>query len=401
MKARRIGAWIGITVVLMVGSSAATWWITARHTRTVDARIPTSMLASPQFQRFVSTYNLIRSESIWHNTARRLLLGATNGMVGTLHDQFTDYLSNGQTRSLESELAPSYVGVGIEVTLTKPPVIDRVFAGSPAQNAGLKAGDVILKVDGHSTASMSPGAALKMIRGRSGTHVTLDVKTGSSQRTVTLTRRAISLPTVYSRMLPNHVAYLDIEEFGQNTGAQTQTQFNRLLAQHPRGLVLDLRDNPGGEVVQALKVANLFVPKGPVVTLKYKNPKKDVTYRSQGPGTRLPIVVLVNGETASAAEILSAAIQERQGGQLVGTRTYGKGIVQQVIPLSGGASLKLTVARYYTPDGQYIEHVGLKPNVKAVEPTGIQPSDSPRQDPQLRTAIQVLDNMIAKRVHQH
>ncbi len=138
------------------------------------------------------------------------------------------------------------------------------------------------------------------------------------------------------------------------------------MAQHPRGLVVDLRDNPGGEVSQALKVANLIVPKGPVVTLKYKNSRDDVTDDSTGPGTKLPIVVLVNHHTASAAEILAAAIQERQGGRLVGTRTYGKGIVQEVISLSGGASLKLTVARYYTPDGSYIEHVGLKPNLTVV-----------------------------------
>ncbi|MDA8207113.1 MAG: S41 family peptidase [Thermaerobacter sp.] len=399
MKAWRIGAWIGITVMLMGASSAATWWVTASPSRAADARVPGGMLTSPQFKRFVSTYELIRSKSIWPTTANRLLLGATNGMVATLHDHFTDYLSRGQTESLKSQLDPSYVGVGIEVTLTRPPIIESVFLGSPAQKAGLRSGDVILAVDGHRTQSMSAAAALKMIRGPSGSPVRLRVTAGAGagQRQVTLARRTIALPTVSSRMFPGHIAYLNIEEFGQETGAQSTAQFHQLMAQHPRGLVLDLRDNPGGEVSQALKVANLIVPKGPVVTLKYKNSRGDVTYDSTGPGTKLPIVVLVNHHTASAAEILAAAIQERQGGRLVGTRTYGKGIVQEVISLSGGASLKLTVARYYTPDGSYIEHVGLKPNLTVVEPVNIQPSDNPAQDPQLRAAMKMLDIMLRRR----
>lgn len=395
MKPRRIGAWMALTVFLMAASSAATWWITAHNARAADG-VPASMLRSSQFQRFVSTYRLIRSKSIWHNTPNRLLLGATNGMVGTLHDQFTNYLTGSETQSLNQMLAPSYVGVGIQVTETRPLVIQSVFPGTPAARARLQPGDVILEINGHSTATMSPGAAVSLIRGALGTSVTLMVKSGALTQRVALMRRSIPLPTVYSEMLPGRIAYMNIVEFGSQTGSEAVYQFHQLMREKPQGILLDLRDNPGGEVSQALKVANLFVPKGPVVTLKYKNSARDTTYDSKGPGTRLPVVVLVNGDTASAAEILSAAIQERQGGLLVGTRTYGKGIVQEVIPLSNGASLKLTVARYYTPDGDYIEHVGLKPNVAAIEPSNVQPSDIPSQDPQLRAAIRVLRGMVQK-----
>ncbi|MCL5115733.1 MAG: S41 family peptidase [Firmicutes bacterium] len=399
MKARRFVAWGLITLVLMAGSSAATWWVATSKTRLEASRIPVSMLNSTQFQRFVSTYQLIRSKSIWHNTPNQLLLGATNGMVGTLHDQFTNYLTGGQTQNLESLLAPSYVGIGIEVTLKKPLTIQSVFPGTPAAKAGLRAGEAITAVNGHNTASMSPNAAMQLIHGKVGTRVDLTIREGSQTRHVTLTRARIPYPTVYSEMLPGGLAYMNIVEFGQDTGTEAVQQFHQLMRQHPKGIVLDLRDNPGGEITAALQVANLFVPKGPVVTLKYKNAKKDATYDSLGPGTRLPVVVLVNGGTASAAEILSAAIQERQGGLLVGTRTYGKGIVQQVIPLSDGASLKLTVARYYTPNGDYIEHKGLIPNIQVVEPTNVQPSDIPAQDPQLRAAIAALENMIKKGVY--
>ncbi|PSR23460.1 MAG: S41 family peptidase [Sulfobacillus acidophilus] len=395
MGVRRLGAWMALTVLLMAASSGATWWFARQATRSAVAGIPVSMVDNAQFQRLVSTYQLIRSRSIWHNTPQQLLAGATDGMVSTLHDPFTNYLTRTETRNLEDELAPSYVGVGVSVTMTRPLVIDQVFAGTPAQQAGLKVNEVIVRVNGHRTAAMNPNAALQMLRGKTiGSTVTVTVKAGSTERQVTLTRRRIFLPTVHSRMLADHVAYLDIQVFGQNTRAEAMAQFHRLMRQHPRGMVLDLRDNPGGEVTQAVAVARLFVPKGPVVTLKYKNAHHDITYNSAGPGTRLPVVVLINHQTASAAEILAAAIAERQGGKLVGTRSYGKGIVQQVVPLSDGTSLKLTVARYYTPDGHYIEHVGLKPDVFVAEPPGVSPSDDPALDPQLKAAIGVLERMM-------
>lgn len=391
MNVRKVGAWGAMTLVLMAGSSTATWWLT---TRQYPDRLPQSMAESSQFRRFLSTYTLIRGQSIWHNSPDQLLVGATNGMVNTLHDQFSNYLTGGQTASLNAMLDPTYVGIGIAVSLTRPLRIESVFSGSPAEKAGLRVGDTITAINGRSTAGMASQAALDLLHGKDGTRVQLRVTQAGRIRQVTLVRRTIAYPTVSTTMLPNHIGYLDISEFGQDTGAQTVRAFHQLMAQHPHGLVLDLRDNPGGELRQALEVANLLVPKGPVVTLKYKNARQDRTLNSTGPGTRLPIVVLVNGHTASAAEILSAAIQERQGGKLVGTRTYGKGIVQKVIPLSGGASLKLTVARYFTPNGDYIEHKGLRPNVVVSEPAQVAPSDIPSQDPQLRAAIAVLEKMV-------
>lgn len=388
----RLLSWVAATMILMAASSAATWGVLQMRD---TGRVPASLGHSPQFARFVDTYELIRHESIWHTTTRQLLLGATNGMVHTLGDKFSHYLTARQAFALDQELDPEYSGVGVALTLTEPPVVVSVFGGSPAARAGIRPGEALVSINGHSTATIEPGRVTDLLRGSPGTRVTLGVKMGARERTVVLRRQEIVVPTVYTRLFPGGIAYLDIAEFGMHTGTQVARAFHRLMRHHPQGLILDLRDNPGGEVSQALAVANLLVPKGPVVTLKYKNRSEDVTYDSKGPGTKLPVVVLVNGGTASAAEILAAAIQERQGGKLVGTRTYGKGIVQAVIPLSGGAFLKLTVARYYTPNGDYIEHVGLKPNVRVVEPSGIVASDSPAADPQLRAAIRVLRQMMA------
>lgn len=387
---RRMAIWAGLTAALMALSSVGTWYLATRREPSVIRRIPVSMLKSPQFLRFVDTYRLIRQESVWTNSPNELLLGATNGMVGTLHDQFSNYLSQSATENLHQLLDPTYAGVGVEVSTTLPLTIKAVFPGSPAARAGLKAGEEITAVDGRPVQAMGAAAAVNRIRGKAGTSVRLELADQGRVRTVTLVRTVIAMPTVFGKMLAPRVGYLEIAEFGTATGQQAAQEFHRLVSEGARGFIVDLRDDPGGEVAQAVKVADLFVPPGPVVTLKYKNPANDQTLDSSGPGTRWPVVVLVNGNTASAAEILSAAIRERQGGVLVGTRTYGKGIVQEVVPLPGHAALKLTVAKYYTPDGHYIEHVGLTPNVVVKEPTGVVPSDNPKADPQLARALAVL-----------
>lgn len=386
----RVWIWAVATIVLMALSAAGTWIYETEQQIQAGRFVPPSMLNNPQFARFVQVYDLIRGRTIWHSTPSGLLLGATKGMVSTLHDQFSTYLGSRSSASLNNMLNPTFTGIGVEIPLKKPLVIGHVFSGSPADQAGLKSGETIVSVNGRNVSAISPMNAVQLMRGPAGTSVSVTVLSHGHDKTYHITRRVIALPTVYSQMMPDHIAYMSIAEFGRNTGQEAVRQFHRMMAEGAKGILLDLRDNPGGEVSQALTVANLFVPKGPVVTLKYKKPLPSRTYDSKGPGTKLPVVVLVNGNTASAAEILSAAIQERQGGWLVGTRTYGKGIVQQVIPLSGNASLKLTVARYYTPNGQYIEHIGLRPNVTVEEPPGIIPSNNPAQDPQLQKAVTIL-----------
>ncbi len=390
MQRRRWWIWVAMTVFLMAGSSAGTWYA-AQNGILGGNRIPSSMERSQQFSRFLQVYQSIRGDTIWHNTPHQLLGGAINGMVGTLHDQFSNYFSSAQNKSFQSQLNPTFTGIGVGVSInTSQLTIQRVFAHSPASLAGLQTGDVITAVNGTSVAKLGKAAAVSQIRGKVGTTVAVTILSHGKTRVYHLKRAVVALPTVYSFMMPHHVAYMDIMQFGNNTGTEVVNQVHQLEKSGAKGILLDLRDNPGGEVTQALKAASVLVPKGPVVSLHYKNPANNQTLDSTGPGTKLPIVVLVNGNTASAAEILSAAIQERQGGTLVGTKTYGKGIVQELIPLPHHAALKLTVAKYYTPNGQYIEHKGLVPNVYDAEPTNVVPSDNPAHDPQLQRAIAVL-----------
>ncbi len=354
--------------------------------------LPAGLVRNEDFQRFLQIYEDIRLDTIWPNTPNQLLTGAINGMVGTLHDQFSDYLSPSAMQALNQELGASFGGIGVVMDVNRQGqfVIIDVLSGGPARRAGVHANDVIVGVNGKSVRGESADQVAAEIRGRAGTPVTITLQRGSQTFSVTIRRAQINVPTVFTEMLPHHVGYMNISEFGYHTGPQVLSAYKKLRAEGARGILLDLRNNPGGDLAQCQIAAGAFVPPGPLVRLEYKNASLDETLDSPGPGTRLPVVVMVNGDTASAAEILSAAIQQRGVGILVGTRTFGKGIVQEIEPLAGGAYLKLTVAKYLTPNGDYIEHKGLTPNIIVPEPADISPSDVLSQDPQLARGYAIL-----------
>jgi carboxyl-terminal processing protease len=398
---RRMVVWAAsLCLAALVGAGVALVWVGGAAADM--SGVPPSLSQSALFRRFVAVYEDIRQQTIWPNSSRTLLTGAINGMVGTLHDQFSDYLPPAQYAALNGELASDFTGIGIELgeTAGKEFRILSVFPDSPAERAGLAAADQILRVNGRSVAGQSAAAVAAEIRGRVNTSVTLTVQDGGRRKTYRLTRQVIALPTVYTAVLPHHVGYMAITEFGYSTGRQVLQGYRTLMRQHVAGILLDLRDNPGGDVAQARIAAGAFVPKGVLATLVYKGGVRSVI-DSPGPGTHLPVVVMVNGDTASAAEILSAAIQQRHVGILVGTKTYGKGIVQEVEALPGGAYLKLTVAKYLTPDGAYIEHRGLTPNIVVPEPAAVVPSDSLATDPQLRRGYDILLRRMAEAQHRH
>jgi len=388
VAAALVGA--GLTY-LAVGARAAS-------TASTSAALAPGLALNPDFERLIQAYEDIRRQTIWPNTPDSLMIGAINGMVQSLHDQFSEYLSPAEMASLNQELGQSFGGIGVEMDVNRAGqfVVVAVFPHTPAARAGLKPGDVIVAVDGRAVKGKTADQVAQAIRGKVGTRVTVTVSRRHTLITFHVTRAEISAPTVFTRMLPGHVGYMNISEFGFSTGRQVLGAYRRLESEGARGILLDLRNDPGGDLAQCQIAAGAFVPRGPLVTLEYKDPKENEILNSPGPGTRLPVVVMVNGDTASAAEILSAAIQQRGVGILVGTRTFGKGIVQELDPLRGGAYLKLTVARYLTPNGDYIEHKGLTPNVVAPEPGTVTPSDNPAADPQLARGYHILLARIAK-----
>jgi carboxyl-terminal processing protease len=297
-----------------------------------------------------------------------LVAGAIRGMVQALHDPFTDYLPPEQDRSLTDTLN-GFAGVGLVIQpLGQGDVIQSVLAGGPAQQAGLRAGDLIVAVDGRPTAGQPLDQVVAEIRGAPGTQVTLDVLEPGRQQPVrvTLTRVAIRQPTVFASSPAPGVGLIRITEFSSTTAEEFDRALAELRAQPGglKGLVLDLRGNPGGYVDAALRVVGALAPAGPLLVVVDRDGRR-TTYSAPDHPPAPPTVVLVDGTTASAAEIVAGALQYRQAAVLVGSRTYGKGSVQQLFDLPGGGALKVTVSHDELPDGTSWDGRGLEPDVQA------------------------------------
>ena len=291
-------------------------------------------------------------------------------LLGSLHDPYTVYFSPQQARQFSQELNGSYTGIGVAVDVKAGRLtVTRVFPGSPAAGAGITPGTVIVSVDGTPTAGKPASQDVSRITGPSGTTVRLQLQRTVKPRriTLTLTRRPISLPLTTSRLLNDHgtkVGYVSLSSFAKGAGTKVHDAIAALQKQGAQRIVFDLRDNGGGLVSEAAAVASDFLPAGKVVTTTQgAHSPKDVIKTGGGSPTGLPLVVLVNGNTASASEIVTGALQDYHRATIIGSKTFGKGVVQTVLPLSGGAELKITVASYRTPLGRDINHKGLEPTI--------------------------------------
>ncbi len=293
-----------------------------------------------------------------------------NGLLAPLHDPYTVYFTPQQAKAFAALLSGSYTGIGTAVDTKNGRVtVTQVFAGSPAAQGGIRPGDAIISVDGVPTAGKTIDASVARIVGAAGTKVRLQLRRPGVAGLIdlSLTRRRISPPLTTSRLLNDHgtkVGYVSLSTFAQGAGAQVGQAIAGLQKKGAQRLVFDLRDNGGGLVDEATRVAGDFLPAGKVVvTTQGLHAPKDVLRAVGGHPTSLPLVVLVNGNTASASEIVTGALQDYRRATIIGTRTFGKGVVQTVLPLSGGASLKITIASYVTPLGRNINHKGIEPNI--------------------------------------
>jgi carboxyl-terminal processing protease len=326
----------------------------------------------------------------------KLMQGAISGMMQSLGDAHTIYMTPTQYNDATSMLNGNYAGIGSLVdtsgqllTITKP------FPNSPAEKAGLQSGDTITGVDGNDVTSLLPEEVRQKVLGPDGTTVSLTIQRPgqSTPFTVKITRAIIVVPSVSSKMLDNNIAYIQISDFGDTTAQDLHKQLADLLAKKPNGLILDLRYNPGGNLSTAISVASEFIPSGVIVSEKAGDgsitPHRAI---SGGLATdnKLPIIVLVNAYSASASEIVAGALQDTGRGKLLGETTYGKGTVQNWVPLpdSQGA-VAVTIARWLTPKGNTIDKKGLTPDF-VVKMTA--DDVKANLDPQLDAAIKQLTN---------
>jgi carboxyl-terminal processing protease len=304
---------------------------------------------------------------------KKLIQSAIDGMLTSL-DPHSNYLDPEAFQSMRDQTRGEYGGLGIEVTSEDGVVkVISPMDDTPATKAGIKAGDYITAIDGQSVVGQALNDAVKLMRGKVGQTIVLSIaREGEESRDVTLTREVIDVKSVKSHQEGDY-GYLRITAFNEKTGQETEAAVRDLLAKNPKmkGLVLDLRNNPGGLLDQAIEVSDVFLDGGEVVSQRGRDPK-DVERYNARPGDMLhglPMVVLINSGSASAAEIVAGALQDRHRAELVGITSFGKGSVQTVIPLRGGAdgALKLTTARYYTPSGRSIQRTGITPDLEVAQ----------------------------------
>jgi carboxyl-terminal processing protease len=352
--------------------------------------------------RLVHVVQLIHSDYLEKVSTDQLVEGATKGIVDILGDPYSTYMNAKENQELFQVLEGKFGGVGIVLSLKDPKklVVLRPIKNSPAGKAGILPGDVVSKINDADTAGMDQDKAVGLMRGDPGTKVVLALYRESTNKTytVSLTRENITVPTVDGEALPGHpdIAYISISQFSSDTGTELKDTLNNINIKNFKGLILDLRYNHGGELNSAVQVASYFVPTGPVVYIVDKQGNVD-TKMATGTYLGMPLVVLVNEESASAAEIVSGAIKDEKTGTLVGVKTFGKGIVQTIFPLDSGTSVKLTTAKYLTPNKLSIHKIGIEPDVKVELGKGQQATISPTDtnfDPQLAKAIQTLQGKL-------
>ena len=341
-----------------------------------------------QFQVFWEAWRIVEDEFYTEKPLdnEAMTHGAIRGMVASLGDQHTVFLLPTQADLFREDLEGQFGGIGVTVGLTEDGLlrITKPIAGSPADEAGLRAGDLILEVDGSSVRGMDLIQAIALIRGPKDTEVRLLIQKSLDGQTteVVLRRAAIDVPTTESRMLDDRVAYLALWECNARAPREVRDQLTQLLDQKPRALVLDLRGNPGGYLYVATEVASEFISSGLILYERGRD-GQEIRHeaRAGGVATSIPLAVLVDKGSASAAEIIAGAIQDSGRGILVGEQTFGKGSVQTTERLSDGSALQITIRRWYTPKGRQIQEQGLTPDI-AVE--------AAEQDLQLERAVSYL-----------
>ena len=337
--------------------------------------------------RFFGALRFIETQYVRDVDYTRLLDGAISGMVKTLDDPHSIYLDQQMYELMRSHTEGSFGGIGIVMGFKDNKItVISVMEGTPSEAAGIKTGDEIIAVDGTPTSEIEPEGVALRIRGAVDTEVTLRIRrAGEEDKEYTVRRATIQVHTVAGEMLPDTdgIGYIRIASFSEHTAAEFKDAYHALEDQGVKGMIIDLRENPGGLVTSCVEIANMLVPKGPVVSVVQRDGTRE-EYASNLAEEKYPLVVLIDGNSASASEILAGALQDTGAATLIGETSYGKGSVQVVLPLYDDDGLKLTIAKYYTPSGRSIDGTGIEPDV------AVKPQADGAKDVQLMKAIDVM-----------
>ncbi len=318
---------------------------------------------------------------------------ALKGMVSGLGDDYAAYMTPEEYEQSKINVSGSLIGIGITITQNEDKSVEivEIAENSPASESDIKVGDKLIKVNGVDIANVEYNNIVNMVRGQEGTDVTITLDRNGKEIEQTLTRKKIDSVTVKYKMLENNIAYIKISGFKETTVQQYEDALNQALSENAKGIIFDLRNNGGGLLTSCSACLDPLLPEGDVATAEYKNGKTEVICKSDSNEIDLPMVCLVNENTASAAELFSSALRDFDKAELVGKNTFGKGIMQNTISLKNGGGLKITVAKYKTAKSECYHKVGLAPDydVDLAEGTDITDPD-PQKDAQLKKALEIL-----------
>ena len=341
-------------------------------------------------KKILSTLYWIHDKYLWDSDADTIADGAVRGMMAELGDQYSVYIDEDMMTGFSNKVSGEVFGIGVMVLQKEDGSI--IFTGTvkdgAAEKAGVKKGDILQTVDGESMEGKTLDEAVGKMRGKEGEKVKISVLRGEETKKFTIAREKIgTVQTVAGGFLDEDpdIAYLQVTEFSLQTTQQFADEINRLVEEKKdfKGLIIDLRNNPGGEIHAAVDIARIFVPKGPIVHV-VDNEGKTSSMNATKPQLKLPVVLLVNENTASAAEIVTGALKETGVATVVGTKTFGKGIIQGVYTFDDGTAIKITEAKYLTPNKNDINGVGIKPDIE------VKMDPDAQEDIQLKKAIEVL-----------
>ena len=336
--------------------------------------------------RFFGVKRMIETRYVSDVDTTSLMDGAIDGMVKSLGDPHSIYMKTSMYKALKEHTAGAYGGIGVTMGFKDDKVtIMAVLERTPGEKVGLKVGDEIMSVDGTPVTEYQPEEVALHIRGDAGTEVKLLIhRADEADKEYAIQRDMIKVPSVKGKILDDgRMGYIRIASFGENTGDEFKSEYNKLKEAGMAGLIVDLRQNPGGLITSCVEVADMLVPKGNIVSVVQRDGSKE-EYDSSLEESTPPIVVLIDGNSASASEILAGALQDREAATIVGSKSYGKGSVQVVVPLFHNDGLKLTIAKYYTPSGKCIDGIGIEPDIT------VNLSEGDTVDKQLNMAKEVL-----------
>ena len=355
-------------------------------------------VSSELIQKIYTLKSMIDSKYVSEYEEEDLINGAIKGYVQGLGDEYTEYFTKEEMDDFKADTEGEYVGIGIYMyqnTEENTIVVLYPIENSPAEEAGLQYGDVIKKVDGVECNGDDFDTISDKIKGKEGTKVSLEIERKGQNLSFEIERKKIDLYPIKHEMLENNMGYIKISSFDEGCAKEFKTIYNELNKKDIKGLIIDLRNNGGGIVQETLEIADYILEKDDVILVtRDKDGKEEIEKSKKNPIINVPVVVLTNGNSASASEILAAALKENEKAKVVGEKTYGKGVIQELIGLKDGSGIKITIEEYYTPNRNKINKIGVEPDEKISLPEEVlnKYENDKNYDNQLQKALEILKN---------